>query len=168
VQGPPREYSLNQTNLPRCVRQLIIWGRITDIWVSNDYSENVTSIHTISCVGSLYQVLSVPVCETRRFILIRSNEMQQYAGIYLLQNHSTCFGCPSSPSSGVYNTLTAVFGAGHNIWTTTFLQRGQNWPRWGKVFAQILWTVPEAAVTVLCTHDWRDGHPICLEWFCSK
>ena len=25
--------------------------------------------------------------------------MQQYAGIYLLQNHSTFFGCPSHPSS---------------------------------------------------------------------
>jgi hypothetical protein len=33
-------------------------------------------------------------------ILIRSNKMQQYAGIYLLQNHSTHFGCPSHPSSG--------------------------------------------------------------------
>jgi hypothetical protein len=30
-------------------------------------------------------------------ILIRSNKMQQYAGIYLAQNHSTCFGCPSHP-----------------------------------------------------------------------
>jgi len=25
-------------------------------------------------------------------ILIRSNKMQQYAGVYLLQNDSTCFG----------------------------------------------------------------------------
>jgi hypothetical protein len=25
-------------------------------------------------------------------ILIRSNEMEQYAGVYLLQNYSTCFG----------------------------------------------------------------------------
>ena len=31
--------------------------------------------------------------------------MQQYAGIYLLQNHSTCFGCPSHPSSGVHKKL---------------------------------------------------------------
>jgi len=32
--------------------------------------------------------------------------------------------------------------------------------RWGKVVAQILWPVPEAAVTVLCTpHDGYDGHP---------
>ena len=32
-------------------------------------------------------------------ILITSNEMQQYAGIYLLQNCSTCFGCLSHPST---------------------------------------------------------------------
>ena len=30
---------------------------------------------------------------------IRSNEMQQYAGVYLLQNYSTSFGCLSHPSS---------------------------------------------------------------------
>ena len=59
-----------------------------------------------------------------RPILIRSNKMQQYAGIYLLQNHSTNFGCPSHPSSGVHKTVTAVSGAGHSIWATTFLQRG--------------------------------------------
>ena len=41
-------------------------------------------------------------------ILIRSNEMQQYAGIYLLQNHSTCFGCLSHPSSGVHQTVNVV------------------------------------------------------------
>jgi len=28
-------------------------------------------------------------------ILIRSNKLQQYPGIYLLQNYSTRFGCPS-------------------------------------------------------------------------
>jgi adenylate kinase len=49
--------------------------------------------------------------------------MQQYAGIYLLQNHSTYLGCPSHPSSGVHKTVTAVSGTGHSIWVTTFLQR---------------------------------------------
>ena len=34
--------------------------------------------------------------------------MQQYAGIYLLQNYSTCFGCPSHPSSGVHRIVTAA------------------------------------------------------------
>ena len=58
------------------------------------------------------------------YILIRSNKMQQYAGIYLLQNYSSCFGCPSHPSSGVHQTVTAASGTGHSIRTTTFCQRG--------------------------------------------
>jgi len=41
--------------------------------------------------------------------------MQQYAGIYLLQNHFTCFRCPSHPSSGVHKTVTAASGAGRSI-----------------------------------------------------
>ena len=47
------------------------------------------------------------------YILIRSNDMQQYAGVYLLQNCSTCFGCLSHPSSGVQGTVTAASGTGH-------------------------------------------------------
>ena len=70
-------------------------------------------------------------------ILIRSNKMQQYAGIYLLQNYSTCFGCPSHPSSGVHKTVTATSGTSHNIWATTFLHRGLIWPLWRKVVALI-------------------------------
>jgi hypothetical protein len=38
------------------------------------------------------------------------------------------------------------------------------WPRWRKIIAQILWPVPEAAVTVLCTPDDRcNGHPEYVE-----
>jgi len=48
-------------------------------------------------------------------VLIRSNKMQQYAGIYLPQSHSTCFGCPSHPSSGLHKTVTAASGIGHSI-----------------------------------------------------
>ena len=40
--------------------------------------------------------------------------MQQYAGIYLLQVYSTCFGRPSRPSSGVQKTVTAASGTGHS------------------------------------------------------
>jgi len=58
-------------------------------------------------------------------ILVRSNKVQQYACIYLLQIYSTCFGCPSHPSSGVQKTVTAASGTGHSIWATTFLQHGQ-------------------------------------------
>jgi len=60
----------------------------------------------------------------RNSILITSNKMWQYAGIFLLQSHSTCFGCTSHPSPGVHKTLTAASGTGHSIWATTFLQRG--------------------------------------------
>ena len=49
----------------------------------------------------------------RNSILIRSNKMQQYASIYLLQNYSTSFGCLSHPSSGVHQTVTAASGTGH-------------------------------------------------------
>jgi len=41
--------------------------------------------------------------------------MQQYASIYLLQNHATCFGCPSHPSSRIQKTVTAVSGTGRRI-----------------------------------------------------
>jgi len=51
--------------------------------------------------------------------------MQEYADIYLLQNHSTCFGCPPNPSSGVLKTVTAASGTGHNIGAATSFQRGQ-------------------------------------------
>jgi len=50
--------------------------------------------------------------------------MQQYADIYLLLNHSTCFGCQPHPSSGVLKTVTAASGTGHNTGTATSLQRG--------------------------------------------
>jgi len=39
--------------------------------------------------------------------------LQKYAGIYLLQVYSACFGCPSRPLSGVQKTVTAASGTGH-------------------------------------------------------
>jgi len=33
------------------------------------------------------------------------DKIQQDAGIYLLHIYSTCFGCPSHPSSGVHETV---------------------------------------------------------------
>ena len=49
----------------------------------------------------------------RDSVLIRSNKIQQYGGIYLLQIYSTYFGRPSRPSSGVQKTVTAASGTGH-------------------------------------------------------
>jgi len=56
----------------------------------------------------------------RDSVLIRSNKIQQYAGIYLLQIYSTCFGCPSHPSSELNETVTASSGTGHSKSATTF------------------------------------------------
>jgi len=39
--------------------------------------------------------------------------MQQYAGVLLLQNYSTSFGCLTHPSSRVQKTVTAASGTGH-------------------------------------------------------
>jgi len=42
--------------------------------------------------------------------------MQQFAGIYLLQNHSTpYFGCQLHPSLGVHKTVTVASGIGPSI-----------------------------------------------------
>ena len=35
--------------------------------------------------------------------------MQQYAGIYLMQFYTTCFGRPSPPSSGVQKTNSSLW-----------------------------------------------------------
>ena len=74
----------------------------------------------------------------RDSVLVRSNEMQQYAGIYLLQNYSTCFGCLSHPSSGVHKNVTAASGTGHSVRATTFCKRGLIRPRLRKVIALTL------------------------------
>ena len=57
--------------------------------------------------------------------LKKSNEMQQYADIYLLLNYSTCFGRPSLPSSGVHKTVVAASGTDHTTWGASFLKSDQ-------------------------------------------
>ena len=74
-------------------------------------------------VGSLYELNNVPLSLTCMSILIGSNKIHQYAGIYLLQNYATRFGCPSHPSSGVHKTVTAASGIGHSIRATIFGRR---------------------------------------------
>jgi len=90
----------------------------------------------------------------------KSNEMQQYADIYLLQNHSTCFGRPSRPSSGVHITVVAASGTDRTYCPKPVLV----WSRFKKLAPHIVWSVPEAATTVLCTpDDGRDGRPKHME-----
>ena len=66
----------------------------------------------------------------RHSILIRSNELQQYAGVYLLQSYSTCFGCLSHPSSGLHQTVTAASGTGHITCQSNNLRPA--WPNAGR------------------------------------
>jgi len=46
--------------------------------------------------------------------------MQHNAGVYLLQNYSTYFGCLWHPSSGIHLSLTAASGTGHSVRAKTF------------------------------------------------
>ena len=70
------------------------------------------------CVGK--QMLACQY-ELEPWRLKKSKEMQQYAGIYLLLNYSTCFGRPSRPSSGVHKPVIAASGTDHAIWGASFL-----------------------------------------------
>ena len=120
----------------------------------------------------------------RDSILIRSNELQHYACVYLLQNYSIYFGCLSHPSSGLHQTVTAASGTGHitchsnnlppawpnyvtlvqvisRVRAKTFRQRGLILGHAGGrlLLWHVIWPVPEAAVTVWCTPDGCDRHP---------
>ena len=87
--------------------------------------------------------------------------MQPYAGIYLLQVYSTCFGRPSRPLSGAQKTVTAASGTGHSIGSTTFLQRGLIRPRWRKVFAPLrnMTCTRGCSYSFCAPDDERDGRP---------
>ena len=89
-----------QTPLDFC-----LWG-----WRKSEvYNRNVNTRDEYTwTVNFIFMVLCIVI-----HILIRSNKMQQYAGIYLQQNYSTCFGCLSHPSSGVHQTVTAASGTGN-------------------------------------------------------
>ena len=52
--------------------------------------------------------------------------MQLFAfNFILLQDHRTCVGCRSHPSSGVHKTVITASGAGHINCAATVLQHGQ-------------------------------------------
>jgi len=59
----------------------------SDLWARN--KEQISQTSLLTTLSSFYIHGSMH----RNSILIRSNKKQQYAGIYLLQNYSTCFGC---------------------------------------------------------------------------
>ena len=97
----------------------------------------------------------------REFILIRSNEMQQYAGVYLLQNYSTSFGCLSHSSSGVHQTVIAASGTGHSFRATSFRQRGLIRPHWRKfvVLTRDMTCTRSCSYRLMHFYDGCDRHP---------
>ena len=106
-------------------------------------------------------------------ILIRSKKMKQYAGIYLLQNHSTCFRRPSHPSWGIHKSVTASSGTGHSIWATTFLQRDQIRTNLGTLeegcCSYVMTCTRGCSFTFMYSWWWVRWTPkTCTEWFCSK
>jgi len=85
----------------------------------------------------------------RNSILIRSNKIQQYSGIYLLRNCSTSFGCTSHPSTGVHKTVNAASGTGHSIEAKTFLQRGLSRSRRRKIQKFWLRNLADSAIRTI-------------------
>jgi len=99
-------------------------------------------------------------------LIIVQRDATQSSLIIILQVHSTCFACQPHPSSGVHKTVTTASGTGNILCTATSLQHGQLGHVGGR-YAQKIWPVTEAAVTVLCTPD--DGcfwHRKYVEWTC--
>ena len=102
-------YSFNITNKKKLLEMCVKRSSSNYIQESNEIGS-----YEFYVIGSVQ----------RYSILIRSNELQHYAGVYFLQNHSKCFGCLSQPSSGVYQTVTAVSGTGYSLRAMTFHQSG--------------------------------------------
>ena len=96
----------------------------------------------------------------KRNTTVLVEEIQQDAAVcryLLLLNYSTYFGRPSRPSSGIHKTVVAASGTDHTIWGASFFKRDHLGHVWRSL---LVWSVPEAATTVLCTlDDGRDGRP---------
>ena len=100
---------------------VVVCVKILSPWWPGETEKMQTIISTMNMTGDIWK-RRLP--DTRLSI----NHIQQdakYAGIYLLQNHFTCFGYPSHPSSGIHKTVTAASGTGHSVRAATFLQRGK-------------------------------------------
>ena len=107
------------TNVPCIFCYFVLWPK------------NAQIFHKLSHSYGFFFFLNICSSVHRNSRLKTSNEMQQYADIYLLLNYSTCFGRPSRPSSGVHKTVVAASVADHTIWGASFLKRDQinkyNW-----------------------------------------
>ena len=73
-------------------------NNLPPVWPTRPFYR-VTIVMFSHTLKNLTPVIVIIRLHAYMSIFIRSNYIQQYAGIYLLQNYSTCFGCPSHPSS---------------------------------------------------------------------
>jgi len=80
------------------------------------FIDNFHYCRTVQHTGTILYICSSVHLNSR---LKKSNEMQQYADIYLLLNYSTCFGRSSRLSPGVHKTVFAASGTDHTIWEAT-------------------------------------------------
>jgi hypothetical protein len=98
-----------------------MWG----LW-SKQYWRSGSHEHVIPAARQEYhrgfQNRAWKLCSIDINRLKKSNQMQQYADIYLLLNYSTCFGRPSRPSSGVHKTVGAASGTDHTVWGKSFFK----------------------------------------------
>jgi len=95
--------------------------------------------------GGLHSSLSLVYLSTCS--LKKSSEMLQYADFYLLLNYSTCFGCPSRPSSGVHKNVVAASGTDHTVWGARFLKRHQ-------IRTVLIWSRLRKLDSVICSFDY--------------
>ena len=91
----------------------------------------------------------------RNPILKRHNKMQQIQVFIYCKSLSTCFGCPSYPSSEEHKRVTAASGTGHSAWATTFLRRDLIRPRWRKVVTRICDMTCTRSCSYTFMYSWR-------------
>ena len=159
LQGSGEDYIMRSLMIYTAHRIFFGWS-IQDDWEGRGMYHvwGRGEVYTGFWWGNLREEFHIRGSVHRNSGLNKSNKMQEYADIYLLLNYCTCFGRPSRPSSGVHKTVVAACGTDHTIWGASFFNRDQMSSRSKKLAPQTVWSVPQAATTVLCTpDDGRDG-----------
>ena len=110
----------------------------------------------------------VHVSVHHKSVLINVQKGASNAVYILLQYHSTCFGCHPHPSSAVNKTVVIATDTSHMIVQLPHSNVANlATSEWGS--CTIIWLIPVAETTVLCTPDDGCGwHPKHVEWYWSK
>ena len=148
----------------------VLWGR----GLCNGPITRPEESYRVWCVwvwfGNLYNELSLAHKDCRAWKNSGEENIKNMFQeiLYLWFRASLVYinNCPTrcNTKQSIYNSAIPLRVPGVNH--ATCIQRGQAWPRWMQVAAQKIWQVPEAVVTVLCTHDGCGWHPKHVEWTC--